>query len=180
MIFNRTTVGIILGAAALTPSIIIPGVHAKEVSQKVIAFVRPSPTPTNTPTPTQTPTPTFTPTPTPTPKPTPSPTLSPTPTPIPITGAQLDEWFTKYANHYSVDRERLRRIAICESNLRPAAVNGPYVGMYQFGPTTWKAVRGRMNADPTLSLRTNAEESIKTAAFKMSTDGNAAWPNCGK
>lgn len=91
----------------------------------------------------------------------------------------LDAWFTTYANRYSIDRERLRRIAICESGLRATAVNGPYVGMYQFGPTTWKAVRARMNEDTSLDLRNNPEESIKTAAFKMSTDGNAAWPNCG-
>jgi len=129
-------------------------------------------TPTPTPSPTPTPTPTNTPTPTPKP--------SPTPTPIPVTSQQLDEWFTNSANHYSVDRSLLWRIAVCESNLRPDAVNWIYAGLFQFSPNTWKANRAVMGLDSNPYLRFNAEESIRTAAFVLSTRGAGAWPNCSK
>ncbi|OGG11742.1 hypothetical protein A2Z00_01425 [Candidatus Gottesmanbacteria bacterium RBG_13_45_10] len=131
----------------------------------------------NTPTPTPTPTPK--PTPTPTPKPTPTPT--PTPTPIPVTSEQLDSWFTKYSNLYSVDRSLLWRIAVCESRLKPGAVNGDYAGLFQFGPLTWIGTRTAMNMDPNPDLRFNPEEAIRTAAFKLATPrGSKPWPYCGK
>lgn len=150
----------------------------RDGTQNILGIVS-TPTPTPLP-PTPTPTPTNTPTPTPKPTRTPTPTTkpTPTPTPYPLTPQMLDDWFTQYANHYSIDRHRLRMIAICESKLRPYAVNGPYVGMYQFGPATWRATRMRMNMDPDLRLRLNPEESIKTAAYKISVEGSRAWPNC--
>jgi hypothetical protein len=139
-------------------------------------------TPTPTPTMTPTPTPTSTPTPTPSPKPTSSPTPSPSPTPtvIPVSGTQLDEWFTKYANHYSIDRSKLWNVAVCESGLRANAINGPYGGMFQFSSSTWVSTRREMGMDTNPSLRFDAQESIRTAAFKMSTVGLSPWPSCGK
>lgn len=128
-------------------------------------------------------TPTPTPTPSPTPTPTPSPTPSPTPTPFPVTAQQLDQWFTQYANHYSVDRSLLWNIAACETGLRANAVsrNGFYVGMFQFGLNTWKANRELMGMDPNPNLRFNPEESIRTAAFLLaSSRGKSPWPNCPK
>ena len=110
--------------------------------------------------------------------PTPTPTPSPTPTPVPITSQQLDAWFTQYANHFSVDRSLLWRIAVCETGLRPNATNGIYAGMFQFSANTWKTNRLRMNVDPNADLRFNPEESIRTAAFLLSTRGPGAWPNC--
>jgi hypothetical protein len=144
------------------------------------ATVTPSPTVTSTLTPS--PTSTMTPTPTSTPRPTPTPTDSPTPTPspIPVTGQQMDTWFTDYSNHYSIDRSKLWRIAVCESNLRPSATNGIYGGLYQFSPSAWIATRGSMNMDTNPTLRFNPEEAIRTAAFKLSVSGSGAWPNCGK
>jgi hypothetical protein len=139
--------------------------------------VPPTPTPTVTPTVTQTPTETPTVTPIPTPTNTPSPTLSPTPTnsptpiPPPLTSQQLDEWFTKYSNHYSIDRQKLWNVAVCESNLRSDARNGDYGGLFQFSTYTWKTTRRAMNMDPNPELRFNPEEAIRTAAFKMSTAG---------
>jgi hypothetical protein len=115
---------------------------------------------------------------TPTPTPTPTPTSTPTPTPIPVTAQQLDEWFTNNANHYSVDRSLLWRIAVCESGLRPNAVNWIYAGLFQFSPNTWKTNRSLMGFDTDPNLRFNAEESIRTAAFVLSTRGPGAWPNC--
>lgn len=35
-----------------------------------------------------------------------------------------------------------------------------------------------MNMDTNPALRFNAEEAIRTAAFRFSTDGPNAWPNC--
>ncbi len=142
----------------------------------IIAPPTPTPTAVPTPTPTLIPTPTTT----PTPSPIPSSTPTPTPTPIPVSSGQLDEWFTNYANHYSVERTKLWLIAVCESNLRPGAINGLYGGLYQFSPGTWRSTRMRMNADTDPDLRFHPEEAIKTAAFKISTDGLSAWPNCPK
>lgn len=137
-----------------------------------------SPSPTNSPTPTETATPK--PTAIPTSILTPTLTSTPTPTQTPATSAQLDEWFTTYSNHYSIDREKLRLVAICESNIRPQATNGDYAGLYQFSTHTWKSTRNAMGMDPDPSLRFNPEEAIRTAAFKISTVGLSPWPNCGK
>jgi hypothetical protein len=62
--------------------------------------------------------------------------------------------------------------------MNPAASNLQYAGMFQFGPGTWESVRGRMNLDPNIELRYNAEEAIRTAAFYISINGERAWPNC--
>lgn len=161
-----------------------------------LGVITPTPTPTLIPTPTAsnaaeapTPIPTATPTATPRPTatasnaayaPTPSPTPTPKPTPIPETATQLDEWFTKYSNHYSIDRQKFWNIAVCESGLRPNATNGIYGGLFQFSPATWKSTRAAMQMDPNPDLRFNAEEAIKTAAFKTSVSGLGSWPNCGK
>ena len=162
--------------------------------------VSPSPThppaggPTNTVTPTpqpkadpplaETPSPTLEPTNTPTPSPSPQPKadqpLADTPTQTPITSQQLDEWFTRYSNHFAIDRQKLWKVAVCESNLRSDARNGDYGGLFQFSTYTWNTTRRAMNMDPNPELRFNPEEAIRTAAFKMSTVGLSSWPNCGK
>lgn len=142
----------------------------------------PTPWPTFTPTPTNTPTPT--PTPTNTPTPTPTPTATPTPTPtihIPVPApAEIDGYFKKYAAEYGIEEAKLRGIAVCESgyNVRSHNTTHDYAGMYQFHPNTWISTRNQMGADPNLDLRFNAEESIRTAAFKISRGGERAWPNC--
>jgi len=83
-----------------------------------------------------------------------------------------------YADQYGVDPNVLRYVAICESNFNPAAINGPYAGLYQFNPTTWENNRQLMGEDPSLDLRLNAEEAIKTAAFILSIGRGNIWPNC--
>ena len=160
-----------------------PGVFAPLLpSPTLLPTAIPTTTSTPTPTPTATPTPTQTPTPTPTEIPTPTPTEEPTPTPQQTQqpeGTQLDEWFTKYANEYAIDRDLLHRIAACESGFNTNAnFRDMYIGMYQFGEQTWISTRTAMGADTNPALRTNAEESIKTAAFKISQGGASAWPNC--
>ena len=134
----------------------------------------------NTPTPTPTFTPTPTPSPTPKPTNTPTPTVTPIPTPMAATSEQLDAWFTKYANHYSVDRSKLWKIAVCETGLRTNAVNWIYGGMFQFSPNTWESNRATMGLDPNEQLRFNPEEAIRTGAFVLSTRGPSAWPSCAK
>lgn len=137
-----------------------------------------APTPTVLPSPTASPTPTPTLTPTPTPIPTRTPT--PTPTPYPVTSEQLNSWFNTYSSKFSVDKKRLWLIAVCESNLRPNAKNGPYGGLYQYSASTWRVTRTRLNADPNPDLRFNPEEAIRTAAFSIATGNLNAWPHCSK
>ena len=141
----------------------------------------PSPVPTLTPTsfPTATPTATSTPTPTPTMKPTPTPT--PTPAVVPQRNFSQEEihgFIERFAAQYSVDPNVLRHIAVCESGFNASAVNGPYVGLYQFGITSWRSNRTQMGEDADPNLRFNAEEAIQTAAFIVSKGMGNLWPNC--
>lgn len=150
---------------------------AAQTESSVTAF--PSSEPTLRPTAAPTPRPSLESTPAVTATPKPTPTETPTPIP-PVDGAQLDQWFTQYAGHYSVDRELLRRIAVCESKLNQMAVNGPYGGLYQFTESSWRSTRIAMSENSESSLRFNAEEAIKTAAFKISVSGTGAWPTCSR
>lgn len=142
----------------------------------------PTPLPTFTPTPTSTPTPTPTPTNTPTPTATPLPTATPTPTVYipPAAPAEIDEFFKRYAAEFAVDENQLRKIAVCESGYNATSHNTTYdyAGMFQFSRDTWIGTRTQMSADPNPDLRFSAEESIKTAAFKISRGGQNAWRNC--
>ena len=135
------------------------------------------------------------PTPAPTESPEPSPvgtvssaavaaTANPVPVETPIIGipVHLEPWFTQYSNEYKVDRNMMAKIADCESGFNAAAANpnGLYVGMFQFAAGTWQTYRGKdhMNLDANLDLRTNPEESIKTAAYAISRDGTGPWGRC--
>lgn len=131
-------------------------------------FVPASPLPTATPSPTLKPTPVGT----------PKPSSTPRPSASPVTAAQLEEWFTKYANRESINKDLLKKIGVCESNLKASAVNGIYGGMYQFSPSTWVSTRRMMNQNTDPNLRFDAEEAIKTAAVRIATLGDKAWPNC--
>lgn len=91
---------------------------------------------------------------------------------------EIIQLIEKYASTYGVDKNMMIGIAKCESNFKENAVNGPYVGIYQFVAGTWISNRRVMGLDESPDLRYNAEESIKTAAFKMSRDGFGAWPVC--
>jgi hypothetical protein len=161
-----------------------------KIQENIGSSVVLSPTPIDkisiTPTKTSIPTPTHSiPTSTPTPTTIPSPTQQPTPPPptisptgIPATSTDLESLFTRYSDEYHVDKEQLRKIARCESTFNPNAVNGPYLGMFQFAPQTWISQRTTMGLDPNTDLRTNAEESIKTAAYMISKGGASAWAGC--
>lgn len=92
----------------------------------------------------------------------------------------IDNMLISYANYYDVDHTLLRHIAFCESRFDPKATNSIYAGMYQFNTTTWIATRERMNADPNPELRFDAEEAIRTAAFKIGNGGVNAWKYCSR
>ena len=113
-----------------------------------------------------------------TPTPKSSPTLQPFPSPTLVTLTQMEEWFTYYSNKESVSRDLLKKIAVCESGLNPNAENGIYGGLYQFSTSAWASARRAMNASTDATLRFQAEEAIKTAAFKIATGGAGIWPNC--
>ncbi|OGG02648.1 hypothetical protein A2W14_01205 [Candidatus Gottesmanbacteria bacterium RBG_16_37_8] len=118
---------------------------------------------------------------TPIPTRTPTPTLTPTITPTPkLQPSHLDSLFEKYSREFSVDRNTLKKIAVCESGLNSGANSGTYGGLYQFSASSWISTRKAMNADTNPDLRFNGDESIKTAAFKLSTGGAGIWPNCSK
>lgn len=148
--------------------------NSKKTGQKVLAEATISPTASPTPSPTPTTTPT--PTPSPTPKPTKKPT--PVPTPSPATPSEINGLIDRFSSQYSVDPNVMRHIAICESGFNPNAVNGPYIGLYQFAATTWKNIRLEMGEDVNTNLRFSAEESAQTAAYAVSKGKEGIWPHC--
>ena len=119
-----------------------------------------------------------------TPVPTATGTVTPTPTPtvytVENTPTQINVLFEKYASKESVDINMLRKIAQCESGYNSQAVNGPYAGLFQFSSQTWITSRRMMNADTNPDLRFNAEESIKTAAFRIASGNTGLWYTCLK
>ena len=131
--------------------------------------------PTSEPTETPSPSPEETTKPSPTPKPATIP--SPKPTATPFTG-NLAAIFDQYTGQYGVDPNYLRHIAECESGFNPAAINGPYAGLFQFHANTWGKYRKEMGMDPSPDLRVNAEEAIRTAAYIVNRFGTNFWPNC--
>lgn len=162
----------------------------EEVKQKPVLFTltsvdEPVPTVTAEPqksTPTAAPEPTkiipVTITPTVIPTTEPLPTATPIPQPAVAAPADLDSLFSKYADEYKVDKEDLKRIAKCEAGFNTNADTGLYAGMYQFAAATWISTRSAMGLDTNPDLRKNAEEAIRTAAYKISNGGRSAWPNC--
>lgn len=93
---------------------------------------------------------------------------------------EIIELIKSAASEYNVDPSMMIAIAKCESGFRSDAVNGQYAGIFQFHPSTWQSNRRAMGMDDSTSLRFDANEAAKTAAFKMSRDGFGAWPECGK
>ena len=90
----------------------------------------------------------------------------------------LETLFAKFSEEYQADKELLKRIARCESGFNPEAVNGIYAGMFQFAPQSWVSVRNGMGLDTKTDLRTNVEESIRTAAYMIGHGQASAWPSC--
>ena len=129
----------------------------------------------NTPSPTQTPTATIEPSPTQKPTSTPLPTATPTPQ---FSSEQIHSFIERFSSQYGVDPNVLRHIAVCESGFNSNAINGPYIGLYQFGSVTWESNRKLMGEDIDPELRLNPEESTQTAAYAVSQGKGGLWPNC--
>lgn len=96
--------------------------------------------------------------------------------------ADIEDMIRKYAAEYGANPEVMLIIAKCESGFRQDAISpsGAYKGMYQFVTSTWQSNRRAMGLDDNPSLMLNAEEAIRTAAFKMGRDGYSAWPVCSQ
>lgn len=109
----------------------------------------------------------------------PQPVVQKIPVPAP---EELEQLFTKYAAEHGISSDTLKVIANCESHYNPNALskNGLYGGMFQFSASTWKSTRKAMGLDENPDLRFNAEEAIRTTAYKISKNGVGAWPHCGK
>lgn len=156
-------VGVVLGyfGTAFRESVLL---------QEQVLSAEANPSPTISPTATSTPTPTVTPTP------------SPSPTPLPAvqsySSEQIHGFIGSFAGQYGVDANVLRHIAVCESGFNTNAINGPYAGLYQFSVSAWRNYRDEIGEDTDPDLRFNAEESVQTAAFILSTNRAYIWPNC--
>lgn len=86
----------------------------------------------------------------------------------------VDHALVVAAATYRVPVDRLRRVATCESTLNPAATNGRYVGLFQFGETLW-------NATPYGSFeRSDPYAAALAAAWAFSRGMSAHWPECGR
>jgi len=163
--------------AKLSPPIVTRAqvLSAAKTAEPLSSPSEPDPSPATSPQPSAIPSPEI-----PTPDDSPVPSTTPKPTVSPVSDAQLNEWFTTYANKESVNKDLLKKIAVCESQLHTMATNGPYGGLFQFSTSTWIATRTAMNLNSDPALRFNSQEAIKTAAFRLATVGFAAWPNCSK
>lgn len=106
----------------------------------------------------------------------PTPTLKPSPTAA--TSQEINSYIEKYGSQYSVDKDVLRHMALCESGFNSSAVNNIYVGLFQFGESSWKSNRKEMGEDASTDLRFSAEESVKTASYAISKGREGMWPNC--
>lgn len=97
-----------------------------------------------------------------------------------ISQKEIEPLIDKYSRLYNVNNELMKKMAFCESSYNRFADSGRYKGLYQFHPSTWTATRKRMGLNQDISRVFDAEEAIKTAAFKMAQDGVGAWPVCGR
>lgn len=101
---------------------------------------------------------------------------------IQIASSDIFQLIHKYALEFGGRADIMITIANCESGMKPEALSasGTYAGLYQFNSSTWASNRKALGLDPNPDLRFQAEEAIKTAAFKMGRDGYGAWPACSE
>lgn len=75
---------------------------------------------------------------------------------------------------YEVPYARLRSVAVCESGLRPHAVGGQYVGLFQFGTPLW-------NATPYSAFdRADPYAAALAGAWAFGRGMASHWPICGR
>ena len=127
----------------------------------VILLAKASPPPTPTPTPT--------PMPTPTPRP-----AAPAPAAAPPSGGTVADIIAAAAMRYGVNPAYLIRVARCESGLNPRAYNpaGPYIGLFQFLPSTFYSYGGRDIY--------SAYDQADVAARMFARGLASHWPVCSR
>ena len=75
---------------------------------------------------------------------------------------------------FGVSPSRLRAVAHCESTLNPAATNGPYAGLFQFGTPLWSKT-------PVSEFsRTDPYAAALAAGWAFSRGMSSHWPHCGR
>jgi hypothetical protein len=75
---------------------------------------------------------------------------------------------------FGQSRDRLRRVANCESTLNPDAANGPYAGLFQWGTPLW-------NNSPFREFSRNDPYAAALATSWAFSEGMSAhWPVCGQ
>ncbi|MGI8847659.1 MAG: transglycosylase family protein [Candidatus Dormibacteria bacterium] len=145
-----------------------------------VAFAKPVPVPPPKPVPVPPPLAPAKPSPDATPKPTadvmpkPAPDASPSPAPPARTypPGSVEAIIMAAATAHGVDGSWMIRIASCESGLRPSALNpaGPYIGLFQFVPSTFRAHGGTDIYDPV--------QQSNIAADMLAHGGSQSWPVC--
>ena len=98
--------------------------------------------------------------------------------PPPVSPQEIHAFIERFSAQYGVDPNVMRHIAVCESGFNPLAINGPYIGLYQFGKSSWTSNRQALGEDIDTDLRLSAEESVQTAAYIISIGKDSLWPSC--
>ena len=98
--------------------------------------------------------------------------------PPPVSPQEIHAFIERFSAQYGVDPNVMRHIAVCESGFNPLAINGPYIGLYQFGKSGWISNRQALGENTDTDLRLSAEESVQTAAYIISIGKGSLWPNC--
>jgi hypothetical protein len=82
---------------------------------------------------------------------------------------------TLYAQAYDVPTDYALCIAQAESSLDTHAVNGEYVGPWQWGIPFWEEMRAEMGRDPDPDLRYDLRESTQTAMYAFRRGFQYKW-----
>ena len=74
---------------------------------------------------------------------------------------ELDALIARYASHYQVPEELVRRVVKRESTFNPAARNGPYWGLMQILPATARTMGHKGPASELLDAETNLKYAVR-------------------
>lgn len=93
---------------------------------------------------------------------------APEPPPSPASPKTVAEIVVDAAVRHGIDQDFFLKVAKCESNLDPRAINprGPYIGLFQFHPRTYSAFGGRDLYDPVEQSEVAARMFAQGLAFQ--------------
>ncbi len=74
---------------------------------------------------------------------------------------ELDLLMARYAEHYEIPEELVRRVAKRESTFNPAARNGPYLGLMQISHATARGMGYQGSASGLLDAETNLKYAVR-------------------